>query len=446
MKKVGEAQGEPRRRWVSLTVWLAIAVAAVSVILAAAVGWVSDGAMQLGRVDAALRSAELSRVQLTTALLMAEQAELGLVPTDILAQATGAARSGLARFEADVSQLPEQEVAADAYLDAAGALLAALESADEVDFRPLLEAAGPPLEGVVAALQNSQSEQLRQLAALKSRSAPIMLIAAFVVVLGGPLAIIGAHQAWLERRLAAGRLRQELLANQEILQSKNEFLANVSHELRTPLTGIYGLTRLLEQGEPDPREREELVGLISQESTELLRMIDDILTLGRSDAGVLNFQPEILDPAGEIAPVLEPFERQRGPIRLDFDGSLIWADPLRLRQLIRNLVSNAHRHGGVRIEILGRGTVDGFEVVVRDNGAGVPDHLLDSLFSRYLHRKSTPLLAGSIGLGLHIARLLAEGMGGRLAYRKADIWTEFMVILPLAKAEAPIREALIHAG
>jgi signal transduction histidine kinase len=424
-------------------VWLAIAVAAVSVILAAAVGWVSDGAMHLGRVDAALRSAELSRVQLTTAVLVTEQARVGLVTDDVLAEATGAARLGLAQFEDDISQLPELADAAGAYLDAARSLLAALEGGENMDLEPLLEATKPPLDQVVAGLQSSQTGQLLELAALKSRSAPIMLIAAFVVVLGGPLAIIGAHQAWLERRLEAGRLRQELLSNQEILQSKNEFLANVSHELRTPLTGIYGLTRLLEQGQSDPREREELIGLISQESTELLRMIDDILTLGRSDAGVLKFQSQALDPGREIAPVLEPFERQRGPIRLDFDGSLMLADPLRLRQLIRNLVSNAHRHGGERIEILGRGTVDGFEVVVRDDGAGVPDHLLDSLFSRYLHRHSTPLLAGSIGLGLHIARLLAEGMGGRLDYQRNGTWTEFKVFLPVPE---PAREVLVHAG
>jgi len=219
----------------------------------------------------------------------------------------------------------------------------------------------------------------------------------------------------------------------------------VSHELRTPLTGIYGLTRMLEDPDSDEEERQELVGLITHESAELLRMVDDILTLGRVDAGVLNYQPKALDPWREIRSVVEPIELHRGSIKVDCDGSRAHADPLRLRQLLRNLVSNADRHGGARMEVAGFASDDHYHIVVRDDGPGVPDALLDSLFSRFLHRDATPLLAGSIGLGLHIAKLLAEGMDGHLAYARNGGWTEFTVRLPRAATVVRVMEELAHA-
>ena len=432
-------------RLVSITVWLAIGIAAVSLILAAAVGWVADGATKLGHIDDAAHAAELSRVQLSAAVLLAEQAELGLVAPDTPLEAAHAASASLLTVQRAVLQVPEHAELAAAYLQAAGELVEALESQTRARDLPDLEPIRTSLDRLVAALEIARIGHEEQLVVLKSRSSPITLVATFVVVLAGPLALIGAHQSWMDRRLEAGGLRQQLLANEAILQSKNEFLANVSHELRTPLTGIYGLTRMLEDPDSDQEERQELIGLITHESAELLRMVDDILTLGRVDAGVLNYQPKALDPWREIRSVVEPIELHRGSIKVDCDGSRAHADPLRLRQLLRNLVSNADRHGGARMEVAGFASDDHYHIVVRDDGPGVPDALLDSLFSRFLHRDATPLLAGSIGLGLHIAKLLAEGMDGHLAYARNGGWTEFTVRLPRAATVVRVMEELAHA-
>ncbi|HKX75238.1 MAG TPA: HAMP domain-containing sensor histidine kinase [Acidimicrobiia bacterium] len=420
-------------RWVTIAVWVAIGAAAVSLIMAAAVGWVADGAIRLGHIERATTAAELSRVQLSATLLLAEQARLGLATPAQVQEAAEAVAASLDLLEQSVRSLSDERAAAAPYLTSARSLLAGLGNSPEP---PDPEAVAESLEQLTTTLNAGRLANEQQLVVLRSESAPLMLVATFVVVLAGPLAIIGAHQSWANRRLEASQLRQRLLASEEVLTSKNEFLANVSHELRTPLTGIYGLTRLLENESLDPHERRELIGLISQESGELLRMVDDILTLGRSDAGVLTYQPQLLSPGGEVQLVLESYQWQEGPTAVDCQPGPVWVDPLRLRQLLRNLVGNAHRHGGGTIEVVGRVTPAGYRLVVRDDGPGVPDHLLSSLFSRFLHRDSTPLLAGSIGLGLHIARLLAEGMGGGLTYERRNGWTEFVVTLPMSGAEA----------
>jgi signal transduction histidine kinase len=99
--------------------------------------------------------------------------------------------------------------------------------------------------------------------------------------------------------------------------------------------------------------------------------------------------------------------------------------------LARNLASNAHKHGGNVIQVNCGAWLGRYRLVVRDNGDGVPENLVPNLFDRFVHGSNTPLIGGSIGLGLHIAKRLAEGMGGSLEYGRQDGWTEFTVFLPL---------------
>jgi signal transduction histidine kinase len=267
---------------------------------------------------------------------------------------------------------------------------------------------------------------------IRSGAAPVVIAATSIVILVGLLAIISAHRARSRRRHSGVELRERLNAAVEVVQSKDELLANVSHQLRTPLTSIFGFARLLEDGVViDEAERDELVRLISRESDELLRMVDDILTLGRADSGILIYQPRLVSPFQETRSVVEAIERRHGPIDVSCDEARIWVDPLRLRQLTRNLVSNAHKHGGAVIQVNGRAWLGRYRLVVRDNGAGVPEHLLPCLFDRFVPGSDSPLLAGSVGLGLHIAKRLAEGMGGTVEYARRDGWTEFTVFLPL---------------
>ena len=123
-------------------------------------------------------------------------------------------------------------------------------------------------------------------------------------------------------------------------------------------------------------------------------------------------------------------------ITTNVPDAAVWADPLRVRQILRNLVSNALRHGGPTVRIEGRVHGDRLELAVIDDGPGVPAKKVDRLFTRFVHEGDEALTVGSVGLGLAVVKALADGMEGEVRYRRADGWTSFEVALPLAPAES----------
>lgn len=261
----------------------------------------------------------------------------------------------------------------------------------------------------------------------------------FIVVFALPLGImIGVWRA--TRRSAARRLlTEELRHEREVSRSKDEFIADVSHELRTPLTGIYGFAAALEDdADLLPATSRELVGLIVTEAAELARMVDDLVAAGRIDAEAITFDLRPVELLPEIQEVLRPFRRRGISVEVDDIAITVLADRMRLRQLLRNLVSNAAKHGGDEIALTAynRGELGVIEVI--DDGPGVSTEVEERLFQRYVHADGDAILEGSVGLGLAIARSFAEGMGGRLEYVRSDGLTIFSVALPLAHTE--------HAG
>jgi len=158
-------------------------------------------------------------------------------------------------------------------------------------------------------------------------------------------------------------------------------------------------------------------------------MVDDLIAAGRLNAGELTYTTENVDLGAEIAKVVDAFSRRGAAVGVEPTSVVVRADPLRLRQLIRNLVSNAVRHGGSDIAIRVVDYTDTVGVEVIDDGPGVPEEVEERLFSRYVHTGGAALLEGSIGLGLSIARSLAEGMDGSLMYLRRDGRTVFRVVL-----------------
>jgi len=131
-----------------------------------------------------------------------------------------------------------------------------------------------------------------------------------------------------------------------------------------------------------------------------------------------------------------PFGRSRVIARRSDEGPVL-ADPLRLKQVVRNLVSNAIKHGGKRIAVVGRAQGSDFVIAVTDDGDGVPPELEPRLFDRFIHEGSAPLTSGSVGLGLAIAHELVRRMGGDLRYDHSADRTTFSVTLPLALERQP---------
>jgi two-component system OmpR family sensor kinase len=239
------------------------------------------------------------------------------------------------------------------------------------------------------------------------------------------------------RRNAAQRiLTEELRHLKDESRSKDQFIADVSHELRTPLTGIYGFASELEDaGEDLPESSRELVGFIVSEAAELSRMVDDLVAAGRIDAKAISYDLEPVKVWSEIQEVVRPFRRRGISVEVDDIAIAVLADRMRLGQILRNLVSNAAKHGGEEIAVTAYSRGQSAVIEVIDDGPGVSDEVGARLFDRYLHRDGSAVVEGSVGLGLAIARSFAEGMGGSLRYLRVDDLTIFELTLPLPEVE-----------
>jgi PAS domain S-box-containing protein len=231
-----------------------------------------------------------------------------------------------------------------------------------------------------------------------------------------------------ESRAAAQRLH-------DLLRTKDEFIATVSHELRTPLTAVVGLAHELSARTEEftMDETTELTQLIAEQSSEVSSIVEDLLTAARAEAGVLT----VVDGSVELKTCVEESLRT---ISADFrqgivlSGQPIWvrADGVRLRQIVRNLLTNARRYGGPRVEVECRLQGRFGVIEVRDDGKEIPADEGARMFEAYgrRHRHGSP---ESVGLGLTVSRQLARLMGGDVEYLHRDGWSRFTVRVPLQR-------------
>jgi signal transduction histidine kinase len=229
-------------------------------------------------------------------------------------------------------------------------------------------------------------------------------------------------------------LKEQLEA---LVQSKDQFVATVSHELRTPLTAIFGMSHEL-QARRDTfsgRELDEMVNVITNQSIELSNMIDDLLVAAQSDVGTVNLSIEAIDVAHELRDVVE-IHAQNASSNLTMETANdlppAWADPLRFRQVLRNLLTNTERYGGRRVWVEAAVTDGVITVKVADNGKGVPPGSEEVIFEPYMSAHHAGSQPASVGLGLSVSRKLTQLMGGELRYRRDAGRTVFELTLRAA--------------
>lgn len=206
----------------------------------------------------------------------------------------------------------------------------------------------------------------------------------------------------------------------DLLSAKDRFVASISHELRTPLSAVVGYTaELRDRAEDfDPEEQHEMVGLISEQASEVSHIVNDLLVAARAETAQVNISFEnvdLVDCLDGAMKTIPPSIRDAISVRSQI-GAFVRADGGRLRQVIRNLLTNAHRYGGGRIlvDILER---DGFGVVrVSDTGPPIPEDQREAIFEAYKSLGTQAGLLPSIGLGLTVSRQLARLMGGDIEY------------------------------
>jgi signal transduction histidine kinase len=222
-------------------------------------------------------------------------------------------------------------------------------------------------------------------------------------------------------------LREAEKALEEAIESKDRMMATLSHELRNPLSGVVGFSTILteEWDSMDDQTRHGMAKDIAAQVGDMSSLLDDFLTFNVDRS--LCVEDELLT----LATVLECLDL--GGIGLEVDTSLtVRGDALRIRQVIRNLIRNADRHGGTgrTLRTVAR---DGMVAIqMRDDGAGVSSEVLERLFEPFSHGSKS----GSLGLGLAVSRRLAQAMGGELGYRREGDTTIFELELRSGRAPA----------
>lgn len=269
------------------------------------------------------------------------------------------------------------------------------------------------------------------------RGIPIVMLILMGLVVGR-LRDLSDEMKWqLERsKKVEAKLRTTQQQLEESLAAKDQLIASVGHQLRTPLTAVLGFAEMLQAGnntDMTPVEREEMVSHIAQQAFRISAAIDDLLVAARIEIGKLEVTRVPIALRAQIAQVIENWDSDEvGNITVSGDDTRAVGDPARVRQILRNLISNALAYGGGDVAVtVGTNSTHAL-VEVSDNGPGLPADQWEAIFEPYYRYHSEVSQPGSVGLGLTVSRGLAEVMDGDLQYRYQEGESTFAFRLPLA--------------
>jgi two-component system phosphate regulon sensor histidine kinase PhoR len=223
-------------------------------------------------------------------------------------------------------------------------------------------------------------------------------------------------------------------------QIRRDFVANVSHELRTPLTAVRGYVEALAEQDVSAEERRQFLDVIARHTLRMERLVRDLLRLARLDAGQEPVDRVACDIRGLVQSVtsdLKPSldERaQRVDVSIEAGAETVSADPAKLHDALRNLISNASTYGPERglIRVDAWRGADSVNISVSDEGPGIPEEDLSRVFERFYRvDKSRARDPGGTGLGLSIVKHLVELHGGRVrTENRPDGGARFTIELP----------------
>jgi signal transduction histidine kinase/ActR/RegA family two-component response regulator len=301
------------------------------------------------------------------------------------------------------------------------------------------------------------------------------LLAATIVASLALILAIGLMCAYFDRRLEAGAVSEarrlgalnetlearvqartteltHALAAHDMLrrqaesanQSKSDFLANMSHELRTPLNAVIGFAEVLQMRRHEDALNPQQAAAVEQihiAGRHLLALIEEVLDFARIESGKVSVSMEAVDASRLAQDLMASFKLQadRADVALSCTGATppvtVYADHLRLKQVLTNLISNAIKynrpHGSVSVEIGVQG--DSAQLVVRDTGLGIPADRMGQLFEPFERLGREALSVEGAGLGLALTKRLVEAMSGDLGVESIEaVGSSFTVRLPVA--------------
>jgi signal transduction histidine kinase/CheY-like chemotaxis protein len=267
----------------------------------------------------------------------------------------------------------------------------------------------------------------------------------------------GYEREIAERQRAEAALKSSEAAGRKLAEAdarKNEFLAMLGHELRNPLAPIRNAVKVMKQLGSDNPDLCWARDVVDHQVRQMAQLVDDLLEISRVTSGKVRLQKEAVDVATIVAfaietsrPVLET-DHHRLSIALPADAVYVDADPLRMAQVLSNLLNNAAKYTKPGGQIRLAAASEGPEVVfrVRDNGIGIPPEMLSGIFDLFAQvDHSLDHSQGGLGLGLTLVRSLVEMHGGSVQALSEGLsqGSEFIVRLPvleLAHVQAEVQK------
>ncbi len=244
--------------------------------------------------------------------------------------------------------------------------------------------------------------------------------------------------ALLELRRTVDTLTLKQIEVERLMRQRETFMATVSHEIRSPLTAVAGF---LEMAESERRlstsERREIVAAAGRQAQDVIAILDDLLIAAKVESETMRVESVALDLVSQIYQALEGVDQVfASSVHVDTRDRRVLGDPVRLRQILRNLLTNAQRYGGpdVRVAVV-PGDVR-CAVEVSDDGPGVPGSETAQVFESFHTASGSRYSPDSIGLGLPISKRLAEMMGGALRYSRREGRSVFTLEVPSAPQPA----------
>jgi signal transduction histidine kinase/ActR/RegA family two-component response regulator len=248
------------------------------------------------------------------------------------------------------------------------------------------------------------------------------------------------------------RLSRELDALREAHRQKDAFLATLAHELRNPLFPIRNAVRILRLSCVNEPQLADARGIIERQTEQLVRLVDDLMEISRIGRGRIQLQLKRVDLRCSIGTAVEASRSlvdgggHTLVVQLPGEPLPVEGDPARLSQIFANLLNNAAKYtpAGGRIELAAHIEAAAVAVRVTDTGLGIPPHMLERIFDMFAQvDPSQPRTQGGLGIGLTVARQLAQLHGGRIEATSEGTHrgSTFTVYLPLVRGGAVAVEA-----